>query len=276
MQNHQELEETFHRLGIDFTKPGFCDSPEFQTVERKYPLFLKAYADFIQTSQYSAEYLDRARHIVQNTAEFLFNELAEDGRKGACIDISGLTLRFLERQGIWCNVVCGGVKVEFPKDSGIVARYFYPLMHEDNKAFTGHAWIYAPPFSIVDLSISLQPYSTNEQPYFHGYILAEKCNPPVAPIKALDLMEGELVDEHVRRFRRLPTMDDLSPELRTFMSEYPPLSISKGQLQFTYMPVKISAPEQPLEGMIEPTLSGRRPIDVFKRFQSCNRPPKPQ
>jgi hypothetical protein len=30
----QELETMFGRLGIDFTKPGFYDTPEFQAVER--------------------------------------------------------------------------------------------------------------------------------------------------------------------------------------------------------------------------------------------------
>jgi len=267
MLSRQELERMFRRLGIDFTKPGFYDTPQFQAVERKHPVFLKSYADFIQTLQLPAEYLDRARSIVQNTADFLFNELVADGRKGACIDISGLVLRFLERQGIWCHVVCGGVKVEFPVGSGVSTKYFYPLMHEDNKAFTGHAWICAPPFNIVDLSVSLQPYSEDEQRYFHGYTLAERCDPPTAPIRALDLMEGELVEDHLRRFRRVPTMDDISPELRKFMEEYPAFCLAKDGLKFTYIPVKCSAPDLPLEQMLQPTLSGRRPMQVFEEWR---------
>jgi hypothetical protein len=51
-------------------------------------------------------------------------------------------------------------------------------MHRDNNAFTGHAWIYAPPFKIVDVSISLQRYSGEEQRYFHGYTLAEEWDEP--------------------------------------------------------------------------------------------------
>jgi hypothetical protein len=102
------------------------------------------YAEYVQTLEPSAEYLDHARIVVRDTAEFLYNELVADGRKGACVDISGVVLRLLERQGIWCHVVCGGVRVEFPAESGIRTRRFYPLMHRDNHAFTGHAWIYAP------------------------------------------------------------------------------------------------------------------------------------
>ena len=268
MPTRKELENKFRGLGIDFTKPGFCDSPEFQAVERNNPVFLKSYAEYVQTLGPSAEYLDHARIVVRDTAEFLYNELVADGRKGACVDISGVVLRFLERQGIWCHVVCGGVRVEFPAESGIRTRRFYPLMHRDNNAFTGHAWIYAPPFKIVDVSISLQPYSEDEQRYFHGYTLTEHWEEPKTPIGVRDLLENELVEDHVRRFRRMPTMEDISPNQRQFLREFPAHRLVKDGLSFTYIPVKISAPELPLEQLLHPTLSGRRPMQVFEEFEN--------
>jgi len=270
MPSRQEMEMMFGRLGIDYGNPGFYEASEFQAIEREHPEFLKSYADYIQVLQLTPDYLDRARRTVHETVEFLFNELLADGRKGACVDISGLTLRFLERQGIWCHVVFGGVKVEFPDASGIKARYFYPLMHKDNNARTGHAWIYAPPFKIVDLSISLQPYPEDEQQYFHGYTLTENWNDVVNPIGPLDIMEGELVEDHVRRFRRMPTMNDIAPEQRQFFREYPPHSLMKDGLKFTYIPMNFSAPDLPLEEMLYPTLSGRRPIQVFEEFQTLH------
>ena len=96
MPTRNELEKMFRGLKIDFRKPGFYDTPQFQAVEREHPAFLKSYADFIQNLTLSAKYVDRARQIVRDTAEFLFNELVADGRKGACVDISGLVLR-----GFW-------------------------------------------------------------------------------------------------------------------------------------------------------------------------------
>ena len=228
---------------------------------------MKSYADFVHTLLLPDEYLERSRIIVQNTADFIFNELVADGRRGACIDISGLVLRFLERQDIWCYVVCGGVRVEFPPGSRIVTKYFYPLMHHENRAFTGHAWIFAPPFQIVDLSISRQPYSSNERRYFHGYTIVENPDPPIAPIGALDLMEGELVEDFQQRHRRLPTMDDIA-DVRELIGEYPPLCLTKDDLNFTYMPIKFSAPDLPLEKMLQPTLSGRLPMQVFEEFRN--------
>lgn len=267
MPTREQLENTFRQLGIDFTKPGFCDSPEFQAVERNDPVFLKSYAEYVQKLELSPEYLDHARIVVRDTAEFLYNQLVADGRKGACVDISGVVLRFLERQNIWCHVVCGGVRVEFPPESGIRTRRFYPLMHRDNNAFTGHAWIYAPPFKIVDVSISLQPYAEREKPYFHGYTLTERWEDPTTPIGVRDLLEKELLEDHVRRFRRMPTMNDISPNQRQFLKEFPPHRLVKDGLSFTYIPVKISAPLEPLEQMLHPMLSGRRPIQVLEEFQ---------
>jgi hypothetical protein len=142
------------------------------------------------------------------------------------------------------------------------------LMHDDNKAFTGHAWIYAPPFKIVDLSISLQPYSEHEQRYLQGYTLTETCDAATEPIGVFDLMEGELIDDHIRRYGRLPTMDDVEPSLHQFMKEYSPHRFVKDGLRFTYMPIKFSAPELPLETMRHPLLSGRLPIQVFEEFKN--------
>ncbi len=95
MPTREELENMFRGLGIDFATPGFCDTPEFQAVERNNPAFLKSYADYVQKLELSAEYIDRARAVVRDTAQFLYNQLVADGRRGACVDISGVVLRFL-------------------------------------------------------------------------------------------------------------------------------------------------------------------------------------
>ncbi len=142
------------------------------------------------------------------------------------------------------------------------------MMHRNNNAFTGHAWIYAPPFKIVDVSISLQPYSEEQQRYFDGYTLTEQWDEPRKAIGIRDLMENELVEDHVRRFRQMPTMNNVSANQRQFMREFPARDFAKGGLNFTYIPVKISAPDVPLEQMLHPTLSGRCPVQVFEEFEN--------
>jgi hypothetical protein len=267
MRTRRQLENTFRRLGIDFANPGFCDTPEFQAVERDDPTFLKFYAMYVRQLQLSPEYIERARAVIQNTADFLFHQLVADGRRGACVDISGLILRFLERQGIWCHVTCGCLKIQFPAESGLRPKWFFPLMHRDNNAFTGHAWIYAPPFTVVDISVSLQPYPEEQQRLLHGYNLVETCNRPADAATIADLMEPELVEQFVRDRWRMPTMNDLTPELRQFLRDFTPCTVAMDGLSFNYIPVKASAPDLPLEEMLYPTLSGRRPMAVFEEFQ---------
>jgi hypothetical protein len=226
MPTREQLEAKFRRLGIDFANPGFYDSAEFRAVEHGDPTFLNSYAQYVQRLTLPPEYLERARTVVRNTAEFLYHELVADGRRGACVDISSAMLRFLERQGIWCHVVCGGLRVEFPAGSRIRPKWFYPLMR-NNHTFTGHAWIYAPPFRLVDLSVSLQPYPPEQQRYLSGYTMVEQCHQPPTQTTIRDLMENELVEDFVRDNRRMPTMDDLTPALREFMREFPRTNLSE-------------------------------------------------
>jgi hypothetical protein len=272
MRTRRQLENTFRRLGIDFANTGFCETPEFQAVERDDPTFLKFYAMYVRQLQLSPEYIERARNVIQTTADFLFHELVADGRRGACVDISGLILRFLERQGIWCHVTCGGLKIQFPAESGIGPKWFFPLMHRNNNAFTGHAWIYAPPYKVIDISVSLQPYPAEQQRFVRGYNLAEECHQSPDATTIRDLMEPELIEEFVRDHRRMPTMNDLMPELRQFMRDFAPCRVVSEGVSFNYMPVKISAPDLSLEQMLHPTLSGRRPMQVFEEFQLRQRP----
>ena len=148
----------------------------------------------------SAEYLIEPEPCT-GYAHFFTASWLRTGGEGI-VDISGVVLRFLERQGIWCYVACGGVRVEFPPESGIATRRFYPLMHRNNNAFHRACLVYAPPFKIVDVSISLQPYSEEQKDTSDGYTLTEQWDEPRKAIGIRDLMENELVEDHVRRFGR--------------------------------------------------------------------------
>jgi len=271
MPTREELEARFRRLGIDFRNPGFCDTPEFQAVERREPAFLNSYAMYVRRLAFPAEYLERAQAVIRTTADFLFTELVADGRQGACVDISGLVLRFLEHQGIWCHVTCGGLKIQFPEGSGIRPKWFFPLMHRDNNAFTGHAWVYAPPYNLIDISVSLQPYPAEHRQYIGGCNFIERCDEPPDVTTIRDLMEPEVVEDFIRDRRRLPTMNDLPPHLLEFMGDFTPCGVVKDGVRFNYIPVKVSAPDLPLDRMLHPTLSGRRPMEVYEAFQ--RRPP---
>ncbi|MFZ0420843.1 MAG: hypothetical protein WAM04_22270 [Candidatus Sulfotelmatobacter sp.] len=275
MPTREELEDEFGELGIDFANPGFCDTPAFQGAERQNPRLLIKYAQYINTLILTPEYLERSRGVVRDTADFLYGELVADGRRGACIDISGTLLRFLERQGIWAYFVGGGLRVQFPARSGIGTRWFWPLMHGENPALMGHAWVCAPPFKVIDLSFSTQPYQAREQRYLNGYVLIEECEQPPEETTLTDLMEPEVRAELRAAFRRPPNMDDLpqvAPGLREFIADFPSCKTTKDQVRLKYIPVNISAPDLPLERMTNLQLRGRYPLQLYREFERARNP----
>src|SRR5690349_757032 len=102
MPTLEELEEKFRRLGLDRLAPGFYDSPEFIRAERRDSTLLVNYAQYVKLLVLGADYLARARQIIEDSADFLYRALVLDGRRGACIDVSSALLRFLEQEGVWC------------------------------------------------------------------------------------------------------------------------------------------------------------------------------
>lgn len=270
MPTREELEAEFEQLGIDFGKAGFYDTAAFLDAERRNPELIVKYAQYVNTLTLTAEYLDRARTVVRETADFLFGELVADGRRGACIDISATMLRFLEREGIWVYLIGGGLRIQFPAASGIGTRCFWPLMHGNNRALMGHAWVCAPPFRVVDLSFAIQPYAANEQRYLNGYVLTEECQQPPEETTVLDLMENEFREEFEQDFGRPPTMADLpriAPGLREFMADFPSCRTTKDGVRLKYIPVTTSTTDLPLERMRNLRLRGRYPMQLYEEFQ---------
>jgi hypothetical protein len=269
MPTREELEAEFTGLGVDFANPAFYDSPAFHEAEQQNPALIIKYAQYINTLTFPPEYLERARTVVLASADFLYRELVADGRRGACIDISSTMLRFLERQGVWSYFVGGGLRVEFPARSGIDTKWFWPLMHGDNRALMGHAWVSAPPFKVIDLSFSIQPYTAREQRYLNGYVLTEDCERPPEQTTLRDLMEPEVRAQLRQDFRRPPTMNDLpqvAPGLREFMADFPSCKTTKDGVHLKYIPVSTAAPDLPLEEMTNLQLRGRCPMGLYEEF----------
>ncbi|SRR6266436_1293939 len=260
-----QIEEGFRKHGIDYSKPGFYDTPEFQAVEKKHPAFLMSYAEYVDSLIFSEEYLVRTRKCATEAAEFMYSALVKDGRKGACMDASGTLQRILEREGIWNYFVDGGLRVQFPATSGIRDIYFWPLVHPENPAKTGHAWLRVPPFITIDITLPFQPYSAKIAPYFSGPVMAEKFVPYKA--EAGDLFENELVDLLVQQHGVPPTLRNLPPEKREFMAVFPAFEIQYRELKLKYIPMRISAMDAPLEGMQNLCLSGKYPPELYEEFR---------
>ena len=202
--------------------------------------------------------------VIQELANFLAAELAAEGRTGACIDASGALMRMLERERLWSCMVAGAATLFFPPKSGLNRRYFSPLVHPDNPAKTGHTWVFAPPFKVVDITLLMQGWNPRESEHIPAAIMAEQWEPAQADID--DLMETELVDLIHRKTRRAPSMANLSPKLRQTMKKFPAFLVEINGLRIKYVPTQISAIDGTLERMRNLQLRGHYPFELYQRF----------
>jgi hypothetical protein len=260
-----ELEKLFSSHHIDFSNPGFYDLPEFLAVERTDNQFLDKYAEYVDRKHHAPEYLDRVRTFVPQLASFVHKALLREGRLGACIDVSGMVSRILDKEGIWSYAVAGGLTIEFPRESALSSSHFGVIGGESKIA--AHMWIRVPPFAVLDITLSAQPWDSKRRQFLDGFVLAEESKPTRATVK-------QLVDmSEINRFRvfadREITMKDVKariPHAFLFMERFHAFSVEFGPVSLAYAPTKISATEEKLEGMQVPELNGLSPIQLYRAF----------
>src|SRR6266511_5404545 len=123
MSEYEKLSQEFARHGIDVTKPGFYDDPQFLEQEKSNPDFLDNYASFVRNRPYDGAYLVKARAEIPVIAEAVHAELVTDGRLGACVDVGMMLSRILEQEGYWNYQVKGSLTIEFPPKHVIKPKY---------------------------------------------------------------------------------------------------------------------------------------------------------
>jgi len=190
-----KLERTFAQLGIDVTEPGFHDSPAFLSAERENPNILQDMAAFVESKAYSEDYLAAAREKISISAKILAEQIALDGRLGACVDASATLSRILDALGVWNYVSKATLTMTFPKESRIGKRFFWAF--DDLQTAAPHAVVVAPPFGIIDITVKHQPYKGNEAAYLPDLVLADHFDS--VPWHAEDLANSEFIRELQRR-----------------------------------------------------------------------------
>ena len=101
----------------------------------------------------------RAKAIIDNVVSRLHAELVGYERLCACVDISEILFQLLEQEKIWSCCIKGSLTITFPRKAGIDTTYFWSVDHGNFVA--GHAWLSAPPYKVVDISVRQQPYRGN-------------------------------------------------------------------------------------------------------------------
>ena len=258
-----ELEKEFHAKGIPTDKPDFYDHPNFIKEEQKDPSYLIKFAKFIAEKPYSDEYLEKAEIIISDVAKILSNQLLKNGRQGACVDISGILARILERKGIWCACIKGSCTIEFPKKSKEETTYYWSA---DQGEFTaGHAWVFAPPFSIVDITLKQQPYTGAKKSYIPEIIMVKDAAKATSTIEDIVSPEVRMIMKAQGVPKHLMLQYGAS-EMKLIQETFPAQLIEFNETKFKFSPVAAHASIESLPGMKNMKFNGVYPYEMYQKF----------
>ncbi|WP_277017303.1 hypothetical protein [Flavobacterium lindanitolerans] len=253
------LETEFKRLAIDFNNIGFYDSHNFLKVERHNPIFLEKYAEYVLSRAYFDEYIRKAELEIPFISSILNKELIRDGRLGACIDVSIVLSRILEKEGFWNYIPKGSLSIDFPTSSKIKTKYFWSVDVGDFQA--GHCWVVAPPFNVIDLSVKQQPYMGKEQEYIPDYVCSESKSIP--KVHEIDIMSPTMSNILELKGIKKDKLNYIKDNFEQFQNTFKPIEISERGTSFKYITTAISAPDNPLETITTLKLNDKYGIELY-------------
>jgi hypothetical protein len=255
----KEIKRDFSKRNIDTSQVGFYDNPTFIRVEQNNPSYLNHYAKYVQLKQYDSSYLALVREKVPFIASLLYKELKKDGRLGACVDMSSTLSRILEKEGIWNHMVFGSLSIDYPKESGLERGHFWCVDYSVG-ATAAHAWLFVPPYHIVDLTIKMQPYSQGQEKYLPDILLSEEAS-PYTPV-AEDLINTAIIHQ-LQRSEVKDVIRHAIPQFKAFNNVFPAVSTEENNCVFHYVPTSISAPDTSFEEAVNLKLNGQYGYKIY-------------
>ncbi|MFQ6313598.1 hypothetical protein ACLMLE_26710 [Lysobacter capsici] len=219
---------------------AFYDSVRFREIEERYPDFIAAYARYIKSQNFTNDYLIDAEKKVEIIAGEMSKYAAEIGHR-RCIDLAMAVGRMLEAVGVWNYVVLGALSVEVAGDES-TRKIIHAFGEMDPGATVmGHAWICAPPFSIVDVSVAYQPWGERLEALIPRPVLAKEENGSPADIETL--VDHDLLMWNLMRGVRLTVADVARSQsgLPELFRDFPPIDIVRDGIKLRYIPTAFSA-----------------------------------
>jgi hypothetical protein len=263
------VDDKLRRLGVDVSALGFYDQPAFQALEETDPLALELYSSWVINRPRDLDYDAHARLVVPRLAAIIERRLASANGLGACVNVATMMARMLDRLGVWSFAVRGSLTVEIPSRPEVGRRYFPEcdlLDHDDN--VTGHGWLVAPPFVVVDPTlkhqkwVDLDPEISALLPEVvaadGGGIIRPRWNDVVsdALIEKYNVPRSELNADLPYRFK---------PDLVRIQESLPGREVRIDGLSLRYIAGAITVSDRPLEEMpwVSPASSNLRPIHIW-------------
>ena len=235
----EELQETFTQNVVKKLIPGFYDDASFIEMERQVPTLLDVYAEYCHLAAGAKNQTDIEQKL-RRVVSFLSPLVAAHGLDGKCMPTTLLIQRFLAAEGVWNFPQRGGVVVNFPTSSHLPRHEFDPI--DVRGGTNSHAWNVAPPF-IIDLTISKQFYSSEQQPHVVGAVFAKEVS-------------------------AAPTSPFEDPPSAAMQKVFPPFSVPLGPCSIDYYPYGTGGPTEAFTQIQQPVLDGLTPFALFQRFRS--------
>ena len=244
---HEGLVYELSSRDIPVDSPGFHLLREFQDAVQPH-VQLDIYASFVLSRDYSKEYLDRAEKIIRSICHEVRKKVRDVGQ---CANVAVALSGIFDELGIWNYIATGGLTLEYDPITGIDgSTHFPPLMTRKNKATTGHAWLVAPPFKIIDPTIKMQVYRPDEEPLIPEMVLEK--NPPRTSWNILDIAEAEFI-EGILEAGGVPSPrfieQHCDPGLRMRLDKYGVHQVQGKLMRMKYLCTSPSLPDGALESM---------------------------
>lgn len=253
---YDELVREFTEKKIPYEQLEFYNHSNFLAQERRDPAYLEKYARYVKDRPYSEEYLERARAVIPRICQLIREELARDGAKGACVNISMMLSKALELEGFWNYCVKGALTINFSPESKIRSKYFWPV---DRGTFNAaHAWVVAPPFTVLDLTLNQQPYQEGEEAWLPNMVLSEST--VTADVEIRDIFSPE-ARMSIRPNARLNV---LRPDIHQNILAFPPQKVFHEGTSLKYITTAVSMPDSDLAGITGFKLNGRYPKAIYE------------
>lgn len=252
-----DVDRRFSALKIDRTLPGFYDHPNFVKEEQKDQRFAEAYADWVLLRERDAAYESKVREVVPKLAEIIEARIVRHNWQGACIAITAIVTRALDRLGIW-NVPMKGSASAY---SGSSSRHFTIIDDNEGAGFeTGHMWIIAPPYDVIDLTLHHQRWRGDA---FQKQIPKKILGEGLASVKAR--VEDIVAPEVRARHSNIPDLHNaMFPDQARVLRKFPAKAFVIGTTDIRYVPASVSLPDVPLELVNAQARAGVPAIEIWR------------
>jgi hypothetical protein len=217
---------------------------------------LDLYAVWVRQRPRDRRYDAQVREIVARLVEIVDAEIASDGEKGMCRPVCNLLVKMLELRGVWCYVAEGALTIENP---ALEKPIHFPLF---GKEATGHCWVVAPPYEIVDLTLGHQILTEEQNSILPRNLLLE--DPPRTSARDEDFCLPGLLAE--LRSRHTDLHAD-RPGLALSLERFPSFEVQADATRLRYAAGGVVMPDAASLYQLDfPRLNGRKPGRLYDQL----------